>query len=250
MKKLLKIVGIIILVIIGTIAVIGVAMNKHLPEGKKGPEAEALANKILSAVDYAAWDTTCLVQWQFPGGHDYTWDKERGFCEVKWGNNRVLLNTANQQGISFANGQEVSGIKGEKLLNKAWSFFANDSYWLAAPFKIKDGGTERRLVELENGEKGLLVTYSSGGVTPGDSYLWKVDAEGLPTSFQMWVKIIPVGGIEFGFTDWIELPTGAMISSTHPGSLFTTKLSGIKSAQTFEGLGLKEDLFERLITLQ
>jgi hypothetical protein len=95
-----------------------------------------------------------------------------------------------------------------------------------------------------------LVTYKSGGVTPGDSYLWKADAEGLPLSVQMWVKIIPIGGLEFGWDNWQELPSGAMIGSRHKSKLFTTELTDIKSAQTFKDLGLKEDLFERLTTLQ
>lgn len=250
MKKILKILGISALIIIGAIAIIGIAIHEPLPEGKEGPEAEALADKMLAAVDYPAWDTTCLVQWEFPGGHDYTWDKQRGFCEVKWGENRVLLNTSTQQGIAFENGRELTGKKAQQLIDRAWFFFANDSYWLAAPFKIRDGGTERRIVDLKNGKKGLLVTYTTGGVTPGDSYLWKMDAEGLPTSFQLWVKIIPIGGLEFAFADWIELPTGAMLAATHGGGAFKMGISGIKSAQTYQDLGLEEELFERLTTLQ
>jgi hypothetical protein len=247
MKKLLKILGISALVILGAFGVLFLTLNKSLPEGKSGQEAEALADKVLEAVDYTAWDSTCFIQWVFPGGHEYTWDKERGLCEVKWGENRVLLNTTNLQGIAFTAGKELSGEPAQQLVDRAWFFFANDSYWLAAPFKIRDAGTERRLVNLEDGTKGLLVTYTSGGVTPGDSYLWKVDEEGLPISVQMWVKIIPFGGLEFTWENWQELPSGAMLADTHKSSLFTSQLTGIKSAQTLEGLGLKEDLFRRLL---
>ncbi len=246
MKKLLKILGISTLAILLGGVILFLLFDKALPQGQQGPEAEALADKMLEAVDLPAWDSTCLVQWHFPSGHDYVWDKERGFCEVKWGDKKVLLHTDTQKGLAYEKGKQLEGKAAEKLVQKAWAFFANDSYWLVAPNKIRDSGTERRLVDLENGEKGLLVTYKSGGVTPGDSYLWKVDAEGLPLSVQMWVKIIPIGGLEFSWNNWQELSSGALIGSTHKSSLFTTSLTEIKSAQTYADLGLTEDIFKRL----
>ena len=247
MKKLLKFLGITSLILITLGLVIYLSLHQSLPEGKKGPEAEALADDILTSLDYAAWDTTCLIQWTFPGGHHYTWDKERGYCEVKWGENRVLLNTSSLEGIAFTNEEEIVGNKAKKLVKKSWTYFANDSYWLCAPYKIRDEGTERRLVELENGEKALLVTYTSGGVTPGDAYLWKVDKKGLPLSFQMWVQIIPIGGLEFTWEDWQELPSGALISVKHHSSLFDSKLTNVKAGQTFEDLGLAQDIFLPLL---
>ena len=102
--------------------------------------------------------------------------------------------------------------KKDQLLEKAWKQFANDSFWLVAPFKIFDPGTERLLVDLEDNKKGLLVTYTSGGVTPGDSYLWILNENNIPIAYKMWVNIIPVGGVEFKWTDWrdfnkIKMPT-------------------------------------------
>jgi hypothetical protein len=49
-----------------------------------------------------------------------------------------------------------------------------------------DEGTTRSLVKNEDKTNGLLVSYASGGVTPGDAYLWKLDANGLPQSYKMW----------------------------------------------------------------
>ncbi len=55
---------------------------------------------------------------------------------------------------------------------------------------------ERRLVKTKTNKDALLVTYTSGGTTPGDSYLWHLDASGKPESYQMWVSILPIGGLE------------------------------------------------------
>src|SRR5690606_35178979 len=83
----------------------------------------------------------------------------------------------------------------KELIAKAIKYFNNDTFWLIAPYKVFDRGTERRLVNLENNQKALLVTYTSGGTTPGDSYLWHFDKNGKPTSFQMWVDILPIDGL-------------------------------------------------------
>ena len=69
-------------------------------------------------------------------------------------------------------------IKDEQLdvlRGKAYSFFCNDSFWMIAPFKAFDEGVTRTIVMSKEGNQNLLVSYASGGVTPGDSYLWILD---------------------------------------------------------------------------
>jgi hypothetical protein len=75
-----------------------------------------------------------------------------------------------------------------------------------------EDNVERRLVDDGN-EKHLLVTYTSGGSTPGDSYLWKLDENKRPTAFKMWVSIIPVGGLEAKWKDWVETQSGMVLST-------------------------------------
>jgi len=71
-----------------------------------------------------------------------------------------------------------------------------------APYKIFDPGTERRIVNYKNKEA-LLITYTrSGGTTPGDSYLWILNEKFLPTSYKMWTRIIPIGGVSATWSDW------------------------------------------------
>ena len=85
----------------------------------------------------------------------------------------------------------------------------------------------------------MLITYSTGGVTPGDSYLWNLDEKGLPTSYKMWTKIIPIKGISSSWEDWITLDSGAKLSTTHDMGIMKSKMSNIKGGQTYEDIGVE-----------
>ena len=99
------------------------------------------------------------------------------------------------------------------------SFFNNDSFWLVAPYKVFDLGTERRIVNYKNKEA-LLITYTSGGTTPGDSYLWILDEKFFPTSYKMWTSIIPIGGVSATWSDWKKTDSGTLLPTKHILSLF------------------------------
>ena len=146
--------------------------------------------------------------------------------------------------MAFQDGEQVEGKKSDKLIQKAWSFFANDSFWLNAPSKVFDEGTERRLVKLDDGSEALLITYKSGGVTPGDSYLWIVDENGLPTSWKMWVKVVPIGGLSTSWQDWTTTETGAKIALNHQfNDKIGVAITNLKTSKDLIAFGLKEDPF-------
>ncbi len=229
MKKLIKYLFIILLVLFFALLLTIFFSSEKLPQGKSGPEAEALAQKMLLAVNKTAWDTTKYVQWTFRGPHHYDWNRETDIVEVKWSNNRVILHTKTQQGQVYVNEQLIPKSESSKLIQKAWEYFCNDSFWLLAPTKIYDQGVERSLVKLKDGREGLMITYGSGGVTPGDSYLWLLDENGLPTSYKMWVSIIPIGGIEFSWENWIALESGAMVAQSHKKSFFDVSISNLST---------------------
>ena len=239
----------IIGVLIAALAIAYFIFSESLPTGKTGPEAEALANKVFSAINKPAWDTTGVIQWSFPRGHDYVWDKNRHLTEVKWDNNRALINLKTVTGKAWTDGKEVTGAAGAALVKTAWEFWCNDSFWLNAPAKIMDGGTERSIVDLEDGSKGLMVTYKGGGATPGDSYLWMLDENGLPTSYKMWVSIIPIGGVSATWADWQTLPTGAKIATSHDLSIGGMKIpiTNIKAAANLEAFGFTADPFAEIL---
>ena len=105
--------------------------------------------------------------------------------------------------------------KKEEFIRAAEAKFNNDSFWLVAPYKVFDAGVERRLVKINEGENALLVTYTSGGTTPGDSYLWYLDDNHRPVGFDMWVDIIPIGGVHASWDQWQKTNNGAYLPLSH-----------------------------------
>ena len=242
-KTILKVLLGIIVLLVATFFILKTVYSKDIPQGVKGPEAEQLAQKILTAINHAAYDTLPYVKWSFRGEHHYVFDKTNNNARVSWAENEVHLNMDEISGRAFENGIEVKDAgANDKLVKKAWEYWCNDSFWFNAPSKVFDKGTERSVVTNEDGSKSLLVTYISGGVTPGDSYLWHLDANGLPNCFQMWTKIIPIGGISASWDNWIELPNGAKISSLHSiGGKMSLEIGDIKGGFTWGELGFDEN---------
>ncbi len=212
-------------------------IDEHTPTGTPGEQAEEMAQKMLRAVNKTAWDNTEGVQFTFKDANHYRWDRAREFCEVKWGENmRVLLRLKDwSKSIAYQNGQQLTGDEAYQANEKAWKMFINDTFWLNAPAKVLDEGTSRSIVTRNDRPDKLLVSYSSGGVTPGDSYLWELSEEGLPVSWQMWVKIIPVGGMRFTWENWEQLQTGALIA-THHGGPIEIDITNLKGTATFDAL--------------
>jgi hypothetical protein len=126
---------------------------------------------------------------------------------------------------------EYTGIEKQDYIAKALSYFNNDSFWLVAPYKVFDSGTERRVVNTKEGKKALLVTYTSGGSTPGDSYLWHFDEIGQPVGFQMWVRILPIDGLEATWEDWITTESGARLPTFHKLLFLGLEMGDVKGLQ-------------------
>ncbi len=246
MRKVLKWAGIGLGVVLIAIAVAGFIAHRPLPEGAAGAEADLLARKMLAAIEKEAWDSTRYVRWSFPGGHRYVWDKLGQYVQVEWGENKVLLHTPTQSGKAWQNGKEQQGESAEKLLKKAWRFFCNDSFWLNAPAKAFDPGTTREIVQLEEGGQALMIRYSSGGVTPGDAYLWYLNEEGLPASWRMWVSVIPIGGLKATWEGWTALETGARVATRHKIGPVTMEVPDVSGGNSLQAIGLSQDPFRKM----
>ncbi|EGV42817.1 hypothetical protein BZARG_2785 [Bizionia argentinensis JUB59] len=231
-KKILKIIaGVIIFFTLPSLIFFGFIYfkyNEDLPTGIEGPQADLLAQNMLEAIDYEAYLETNYIEWTFKNRHHYKWEKAKNTCAVHWKKFKVDLNLDNPQlSSAYANKVLVTGSKADELIKTAQDYFNNDSFWLVAPYKIFDPGTERRLVTLENNEDALLVTYKSGGSTPGDSYLWIVDTDNKPVKFRMWVDILPIGGLEASWNDWTTTDSGAMLPIFHEMLFLGIKMDGI-----------------------
>lgn len=215
MKKFLKITGAILVIIILFLGIYYFVNNESLPEGTKGKEADKLAMNMLKAINKDAFDTTEILEWSFRGEHQYKWKKQEGLVEVSWGENKVTLN--------LKDGSKSEGGTPE-LIQTALDFFNNDSFWLIAPYKVFDEGVERSIVQHED-KDALMVTYTSGGSTPGDSYLWILDSTYVPTSYKMWTSVIPIGGVSATWNDMITSESGVKLPTKHTLSIFGMELN-------------------------
>jgi len=217
MKKLLKIVGVLLVLFIVAGTIFYLVKNEPLPEGTKGKEADALAIKMFNAINHEAYENAEILEWSFRNTNNYKWYKQQNKVIVSWGENRVHLNLKNNANSKvYVNNKEV---KNQELIDTAVKYFNNDSFWLVAPYKIFDKGTERSIVSYE-GKEALLVTYTSGGSTPGDSYLWILDKNYKPVSYKMWTSIIPIGGIGATWNNMVKTEAGVLLPKSHKLSLF------------------------------
>lgn len=247
MIRILKWTAIVAVVIALSGLIIRYALHEDEPSGRSPERADLLADKMMASVNKEAWDTTQALTWNFMDRNSYLWDKRRGFVKVQWDDIHVLLNTKDQTGMAFRSGKELPEEEAGPLLEEAWSRFCNDSFWLNAVVKAKDPGTKRSIVELDDGREGLKVTYTTGGVTPGDSYVWILDENYRPESFKMWVEIIPIGGLEVTWEEWIQLETGAIVSTSHKTAKMEINVSDVRGASTLQKLTDGKDIFEPLL---
>lgn len=211
----------------------------------KPDTADDVARAIEKAIHKSDWDQTKWIHWVFPGPREHLYDKERNYAEVRWGDFRTLIDVDTQDGVVYKNGKAVMGQERDSLLNKAWSAFINDLFWLNAPAKLFDDGTKRTLVEC--GDKTCLkVEYTSGGVTPGDHYIWHYNDEYLPTAYEMYVSVISTPGVKSTWEGWITLASGARISTIHQTGKRTMEMKDVKSGTSYQDFGRAEDPFQVL----
>jgi len=218
-------------------------MSENRPEAINGEDGDVMANNMLNALNKPAWDTLNYLKWEFMRGHKYLWDKKANTALIEWGDNKVIMNLDQVDGAAFKKGIKLEGAAKTEMIQKAWSFWCNDSFWMFAPFKVYDPGTSRSVVMTGNGEKGLMVTYESGGVTPGDGYLWLLDKDNIPTGFKMWTSIIPIKGIHVSWENWETIEGGSKLAVSHKSPLLSFDMQGVEGGESLSALGYSNDVF-------
>ncbi len=205
-----------------------------LPHGQTGADADALAHRIERAVHAEDWPGTGSIRFTFRNGTEHLWDKTRNLDRIHFrgSDEVVLLDVAQRNGRAYKKGRELAGDARRKLIERAWERFCNDTFWLNPLVKLFDGGVTRSRVVNKDGES-LIVHYSSGGATPGDTYQWLLGMNDRPRAWRLFVKIIRIRGLEFTWQDWTSLPTGPSISTEHKAlGIAAVRLTGVARAAT------------------
>ena len=200
MRAIKKIILALIVISLGLVLVIK-GLSKTLPDSITGPEADGLARDVQEALNITGYEALGEIEFSFRD-HHYLWNKTEERVLVSWEDYQVDLILPEIENSKVIQGGKDSNRS--DLIEKAKAYFYNDSYWLVAPFKFFDPGVVRSLVQTDNGSKALLITHTSGGVTPGDSYLWYFDENLIPTHFELWVSIIPIKGASATWSSWVS----------------------------------------------
>lgn len=234
-KKALKILGgLVVFLTLPSLLFFGfiyIKYNKELPLGISGEQADILANKMLDALNHDAYEATNYLEWTFKNAHHFKWQKDKNECLVYWEEYKVkvtLKDTSLSQ--AYVHSFEVKGQQRAELLKKAVDYFNNDSFWLVAPYKVFDPGVKRSIVK-QDGKEALLVTYTSGGSTPGDSYLWELDDNYYPVSYKMWTSILPIDGFPASWSDWTTTESGAQLPTNHKLLFFNLSMGDVKGTK-------------------
>jgi hypothetical protein len=143
-----------------------------------------LADRVMDRLGgRAAWDGTRYITWRFFGGRRHVWDKWMGNHRLEDGDLTVLSNIHDQSGRAWEAGVEVTDPDTlEARLQKAYSAWVNDSYWLVMPYKLKDSGVTLKYVGDGMTEEGLPahildLTFRDVGRTPQNRYQVWVDID-------------------------------------------------------------------------
>ena len=220
-------------------------ISRKLPEGTANAEADALARKVMKITGQEHWEDTRIVEWSFKGKRYHLWDRERNLHIQEWKNFKVVQDLNNKKGMVFKGEEQLHGEDADKYLEKAWRNWINDSFWLNPFWKMFDEGTTRLLVDWK-GKTALMISYSSGGLTPGDSFLWILDEDAMPVKWKLWVSVIPLKGYGLSWEDWQEMSTGVKYSTKHRGFAQQVKILSVKGVKDLRNIYPKEDPFRIL----
>lgn len=238
-------------------------LDKPLPSGVAGSEADALAHAIQEAVHANAWNHVGAIRWTFMNQHHHLWDRQRQFHKMEWDHdnkkymalldlrgenqhtNDATVTPHNITGRVYVDTVELLGDQAHHVLTEAIAMWRADAYWINPFEHFFDADTQRRIVTFAADDKdvdaetlpqGLLITHAHGGLLNGGSYLWFVDrTTKIPYGWKMWVpSLSPIGGLWATWEDWIngDKADQPMVAMLHRNFLYDLLIKDIKIGAT------------------
>jgi len=152
-------------------------------------KADQLADRVMDALGgRQAWDATRYLVFDFAGRRAHWWDRYTGRHRLEGttrdGESYLVLENVDdrgEKGRAWLDGKPLEGEKAAELIKNAYAAWINDTYWLLAPYKLRDPG-----VHLEYGGSEMVdgvaydklqLTFENVGLTPGDTYWMYVNPD-------------------------------------------------------------------------
>lgn len=164
------------------------AAEQTVPErGTADERSAAVAERLMTALGgRETWDRTRFISFGFAGRRSHWWDKHTGRHRLE-GQDRegrryvVLHDVVSREGRAWLDGEPLEGDPLAEMLENAYGAWINDTYWLAAPYKLRDPGV-RLAWEREETIDGrthdvVRLEFGEVGLTPGDRYWMFVDRD-------------------------------------------------------------------------
>ena len=158
--------------------------------------AIAVADTVMARMGgFQNWQNTRYLAWSFFRGQYQIWDKYTG--DFHWEQDSLVANynLLTRTGRAYQSGREITETPGgQELLEKMYPLWANNSWWLVMPFKLKDSGVTLKYRGLgttfESAPADVLqMTFKEVGVTPENRYEVFVDrATGLVQEWAFFAK--------------------------------------------------------------
>lgn len=225
-----------------------VSSRKSLPASRSGDEAERLAAQVEARVGKEGWDKLAAVSFYFvPGGRAHFTDFKRRLVEVAFAqsSNQFLVQYANDgRGVVYKNRKRIEGQEAADAVQQALKFHINDIYWLNPFVQMRAPGAVRKITE----DGDLMLHYPEGGITPGDTYVIHTGPDGLPDRWNLWVKVLPLKGMQFTFEDWREIAPGVRVSLMHRSFFKDVELREVRTFSSYPGAENK-DRFAELVEM-
>lgn len=224
------------------------------PAGTADEKAAQVADRLMQALGgKKAFDDAHYLRFRFAGFRNHWWDKWTGRHRVEFtnraGEHFVFLENVNtHEGRGWRNGVELTGAEAKEGLERAYGTWINDTYWLLAPYKLRDPGVHLTY-DAEETIDGtvydkLHLIFDSVGLTPKDQYwVWVNRGTGLmdrwayilqdypadkPATVWKWTDWKPYGGImlasgRFEVAEGRQLPLDSIaVESEMADSIFTS----------------------------
>ncbi|WP_439881085.1 hypothetical protein ACSX1A_18315 [Pontibacter sp. MBLB2868] len=153
-------------------------------------KAAEVAHKVMKNMGgEKAWNDTRYLAWTFNDQYQI-WDKHQNRFRWEQDSLVAIIDTQTKNGKVYVDGKELlNPEEKQKLLDKAYSLWINNSYWLVMPYKLQDPGVNLKYLGQETTMDGtkadvLEMTFEGVGLTPQNKYkLWIDKDKGLITQW-------------------------------------------------------------------